>query len=82
MTMAEDQIKKQVEALNLTITNVTPYSDIEDAAIELGGEYDGIHISIGYGYYSVVKETPRGSFIFIHGKGNLKKELKEALNAE
>ena len=81
MIMSEDQIKKQVEALNLTITNVTPYSDVEDAMIELGGEYDGINISIGAGY-SVVKETPSGSFIFIHGKGNLEKELKEALNAE
>ena len=80
--MTENLIKKQLKALNLTITNVTPYSDVEDAMIELGGEYDGINISIGYEYYSIVKETPNEAFIFIDGKGNLQKELKEALNAE
>lgn len=80
--MTETTIQKKVQALGLQITAFSPANQVEDACIELGGEHDGIHISIGCGYYSVVKETPEGSFIFVDGAGDLEGELKTALEAE
>lgn len=71
----------QLKKLNIAISSTEPYTDLTDAAINLGGSYDGIHISIGDGYYSVVKECEDGCFLFVDGKGNLENELQDALNS-
>lgn len=73
-------IQTQIKKLNAVIDRVEPWSHVEDAAVYLGGAHDGIHISIGQGYYSVVRECPDGAFKFVTGKGNLAAEIKEAMN--
>ena len=74
--MTEDQkIKKQVESLGIPIVGETPYDDVADASIELGGEFEGVSISIGYGYYSVFKKTSSNTFLSVEGKGDLKAEI-------
>jgi hypothetical protein len=78
-TMGLTTIKNKLRTMGVEITSCTPWSDLEDAAIYLGGEYEGIHVSIGQGYYSVVRECSETDFVFIDGEGNLKSELKEAL---
>jgi hypothetical protein len=74
-------IISKLQKLNIEISNTEPYTDLTDAAIYLGGLYDGIHISIGDGYYSVVKACEDGCFLFVDGKGNLEAELQDALNS-
>lgn len=71
----------QLKTLNVEISSTEPYTDLTDAAIHLGGSYDGIHISVGDGYYSVVKECEDGCLLFVDGKGNLALELEDALNS-
>ena len=72
-------LRSELKRLGATIVNETPYTDLEDATIELGGIYDGVHLSVGWDYYSVVKECANGSFLFINGDGNLRKELEEVM---
>jgi hypothetical protein len=72
-------IKTQLKRLNAVIERVSPWSHVEDAAVYLGGEHDGIHISIGQGYYSVVRECEDGALKFVRGKGNIAEELKQAM---
>jgi hypothetical protein len=74
-------IVSKLQKLNIEISNTEPYTDLTDAAIHLGGSYDGIHISVGDGYYSVVKECEDGCFLFVNGEGNLERELHDALNS-
>jgi hypothetical protein len=74
-------IISKIKALNIAISSTEPYTDITDAAIHLGGLWDGIHLSIGDGYYSVVKACEDGCFLFVDGKGNLERELHDALNS-
>jgi len=71
-------IQTQLKKLNAVIERVSPWSHVEDAAVYLGGEHDGIHISIGQGYYNVVRECEDGAFKFVRGKGNIAAELKQA----
>jgi len=75
-------IQTQLKKLKVTIDKVSPRSHVEDAAVYLGGEHDGIHISIGQGYYSVVRECEDGAFKFVTGKGNLAAEIKQAMSDE
>ena len=76
---AMKMIQAQLKKLNVVIERVSPWSDVEDAAVYLGGEHNSIHISIGQGYYSVVRECKDGAFKFVRGKGNLTDELKQAM---
>lgn len=78
--MTEQQIKTSLARLGVEVTGHEPFSDEADASIQLGGKYDGIHIQVGDGYYSVVRERPSGRFLFIDGMGHLKTELQKALN--
>ena len=74
-------IISKLKKLNIEISSTEPYTYLTDAAVYLGGLYDGIHISIGNGYYNVVKDCEDGCFLFVDGKGNLEKELHDALNS-
>lgn len=71
----------QLQKLNIEISTIEPHTDLTDAAIHLGGLYDGIHISIGNGYYSVVKACEDGCFLFVDGRGNLENELQDAMGS-
>jgi len=74
-------IISKLKALNIEISSTEPPTDLTDAVIELGGLWDGIYISIGDGYYSVVKACEDGCFLFVDGEGNLENELQDALNS-
>lgn len=79
--MKKFQLILQLSKLNVPIVEVTPRTVLEDATIVLGGQYDGIHLSVGRGYYSVVREMEDETFLFIDGRGNLQFELIEALQS-
>lgn len=72
-------ILTQLKALTVIISRIEPYSDLTDAAIYLGGEHDGIYLSIGDGYYSVVKECADGKLMHVMGNGNVAEEIKQAM---
>jgi hypothetical protein len=74
-----ETVKTQLKKLNVVVERESPWSPVEDSSLYLGGQYDGIHISIGQGYYSVVRECENGALKFICGKGNIEAELKKAL---
>jgi hypothetical protein len=70
----------ELKRLNITITEKTPWCVHEDGSIILGGSYDGVHLSVGNGYYYVARETEDGRLRFFKGKGQLEKELKKAMS--
>jgi hypothetical protein len=81
--MTYSDIKKELRRIGISFCSTsadTPWTETEDAAIHLEGDYEGIHVSIGSGYYSVVREDNDGTFIFIDGEGDLKAEINEARN--
>jgi hypothetical protein len=69
----------ELKRLNVPIMEKTPCCIHEDGSIILGGAYDGVHFSVGNGYYYAVREREDGRLRFIKGKGNLAKELKQAM---
>jgi len=69
----------ELKRLRVPVVEKTPWCVHEDGTIILGGAYDGIHLSIGNGYYYVVRERQDERLRFIKGKGNLAKELKQAM---
>lgn len=69
----------ELKRLNAPVRERQPWCVHEDGCIILGGAYDGIHISVGQGYYHVVRERENGRFRFIKGKGNLAEELTQAM---
>jgi len=80
--MNENSIMKKHLKLNVPITSVTPWDEMHDACIRLGGKYDGIEVNIGEGYYSVSVEVTDGEFFFVDGEGDIEKELKASMNAK
>lgn len=75
-----NKLLKELKTLGVAVVKTTPADEMVDAAIDLGGKYDGMHIQVGKGYYEVVKETDEGSFIFLTGKGDLAGELERSFN--
>lgn len=76
----QNQLLEKIKSFNVPISSLLPQSQDGDAAIILGGKYDGVHIQVGQDYYHVVCEMPDDSFIFITGKNNLEQELAQAIN--
>ena len=73
------KLRRQLDKLGVVVGKIDPASDDADAAINLLGAYDGVHLQVGDSYYQVVRETAAGNFVFVDGKGDLKQELKQAL---
>ncbi len=69
----------ELKRLNVPVREKQPWCVHEDGMIILSGAYDGIHIQVGKGYYHVVRERENERFRFIKGKGNLARELKQAM---
>ncbi len=63
--------------LKVPVLSTSPANEMVDAEIKLGGDYVGIHIQVGRGYYSVVREVSDGC-MFFDGNGDLQNELNEA----
>ncbi len=63
------------------IVEIIPYTDEADASIVLGGEYDGVDIQIGDGYYGVSCMKTDGTFIHLDGRGDLMAEIKRVMSA-
>lgn len=83
--MTSSDIKRELNRIGIPFCSTsadTPWTETEESAIHLEGDHEGIHISIGNGYYSVVREDADGVFIFIDGEGNLAAEINEARTAE
>ena len=53
--------------------------DYNDTEVQLHGKYATIHIQIGDGYYSVVKDVKNG-FIYRECTGDLYEDIETALN--
>lgn len=82
--MTSSDIKKELRRIGIRFCSTsadTNWTETEDEAVHLEGEYEGIHVSIGNGYYSVVREDGNDIFVFIDGEGSLESEIKEAKNA-
>jgi len=74
-----EEILKLLSELNVEVVEILPETDITESGIILGGKYDGIHLSVGNGYYSIVTV---GNFrvFFCNENSNLSEELEKALN--
>lgn len=68
---------KALQAQGVKVKEIEPWQEDTDASINLAGEFDGIHIQVGNGYYAV--GALRGdSYFKTDGKGKLPGEIKEA----
>ena len=76
------KLKAELEALGVEIKDVEPWDEDCDAAINLGGKHEKVHVQVGVDYYCVVVEPEYGTFRFICGNGDLAHELDLALHPE
>lgn len=74
------KLLNELKRLNVPVIKKQPWCVHEDGMIVLGGAYDGIHLSIGNGYYYVVRKREDGRLRFIKGNGTLAKELRQAMS--
>ena len=67
--------------LNIPVLAINRSTDpqLTDDEIQLDGEFKGIQVQIGRGYYAVVREVSDGC-VFFDGNGDLWKEINEAKN--
>ncbi len=66
-----EEILKLLSELSVEVVEILPETDITEAGIILGGKYDGIHLSVGNGYYTIFTNDENS---------NLSEELEKALN--
>ena len=70
-------ILKALQAKGIKVKEIEPWQEDVDASINLAGEFDGIHVQVGNGYYGV--GAVRGdSYFNTEGEGKLSSEIKEA----
>lgn len=68
---------KALQAQGIKVKEIEPWQEDVDASINLGGDFTGLHIQVGNGYYAV--GAWRGdSYFKTDGKCKLSAEIKEA----
>lgn len=72
------KLLKSLRAMKVPVVKTTPADDQVDAEITLGGQYDGLSIQVGTGYYMIVRELAGETLEFTDGSGNLEADLRIA----
>mgnify|MGYP003651938861 CR=1 FL=1 len=81
MDTMQKKIQIELKRLEIPIEAIHPEGELTDAEIILGGTYDGLTIQVGADYYGINREVPEG-IVSVHGSGDLKTDILEAIRFE